>query len=44
MAMSVLNNSAAMMTLNEVNKNSLKIGKSLRKIATGDKLPLGGGG
>ena len=38
MAMTVLNNSATMMTLGELNKNITSVGKSLSKVATGQKL------
>ena len=38
MAMTILNNSAAMMTLGELNKNITKVGKSLSRVATGQKI------
>ena len=38
MAMTILNNSAANMTLGELNKNINKVGKSLTKVATGQKI------
>ena len=38
MAMTILNNSASMMTLGELNKNITKVGKSLAKISTGQKI------
>ena len=38
MAMTVLNNSSAMMALGELNKNITQVGKSLSKIATGQRL------
>ena len=38
MAMTVLNNSAAMMTLGELNRNITKVGKSLSKVASGQKI------
>ena len=42
MAMTVLNNSAAMMTLGELNKNITKVGKSLSKISTGQRIVYAG--
>ena len=38
MAMTILNNSATIMTLGELNKNITKVGKSLTKTATGQKI------
>lgn len=42
MAMTILNNSAAMMTLGELNKNITKLGKSLSKVSTGQKIVYAG--
>ena len=42
MAMTVLNNSAALMTLGELNKNITKVGKSLSKVSTGQKIVYAG--
>ena len=38
MAMTILNNSATLMTLGELNKNITKVGKSLAKVSTGQKV------
>lgn len=38
MAMTILNNSAAMMTLGELNKNINKVGKQLTRVATGQRI------
>ena len=38
MAMSLLNNSAAMMSLGELNKNITKIGKALAKVSSGQRI------
>ncbi|MBR2178816.1 MAG: flagellin [Selenomonadaceae bacterium] len=38
MAMTILNNSAANMTLGELNKNINKVGKQLTKLATGQRI------
>ena len=38
MAMTLLNNTAAMMTLGELNKNITKVGKSLAKVSTGQRI------
>ena len=42
MAMTIMNNSAAMMTLGEVNKNTTKLGKDLQKVANGQKINSAG--
>lgn len=42
MAMTILNNSATIMTLGELNKNITKVGKSLTKVATGQKINSAG--
>ena len=42
MAMTILNNSATIMTLGELNKNITKLGKSLTKVATGQKINSAG--
>lgn len=39
MAMTILNNTASMMTLGELNKNISKVGKDLKKLSTGERLP-----
>lgn len=44
MAMTVLNNTAAMMTLGELNKNITKVGKDLKKISSGQRLTGAGDG
>lgn len=38
MAMTVLNNTSAMMTLGELNKNINRVGKDLKKVSTGTKI------
>ena len=38
MAMKVLNNSAASMSLSELNKNTSKLGKALAKVSTGQRI------
>ena len=43
MAVTVLNNTAAMMILGELNKNISKVGKDLTKLASGQRFTLGGG-
>ena len=43
MAMTVLNNTAAMMTLSKLNKNISKVGKDLAKLASGQRFTPGGG-
>ena len=42
MAMTILNNSATIMTLGELNKNITKVGKSLTKAATGQRINSAG--
>ena len=42
MAMTILNNSAVNMTLGELNKNITKLGKSLSKVSTGQKIVYAG--
>ena len=42
MAMTILNNSATIMTLGELNKNITKVGKELIKVATGQKINSAG--
>ena len=42
MAMTILNNSATIMTLGELNKNITKVGKELSKVATGQKINSAG--
>lgn len=44
MAMTVLNNTAAMMTLSKLNKNISKVGKDLAKLASGQRFTSPGGG
>lgn len=44
MAMTVLNNTSAMMTLGELNKNVSNLGKQLKKVATGTKITSAGDG
>ena len=44
MPMSVLNNAAAGLTLGELNKNTTKLGKSLRRLATGERIANAGDG
>ena len=44
MAMTVLNNASAMMTLGELNKNVSKLGKQLSKLASGQKIVSAGDG
>ncbi|MBO6305667.1 MAG: hypothetical protein J6M62_11440 [Selenomonadaceae bacterium] len=44
MAFTILNNTAAQMTLGELNKNISKVGKQLAKLSTGEKISGGGGG
>ena len=44
MAMTVVNNPSAMMTLGELNKNVLKLGKQLSKVANGQKIVSAGDG
>ncbi len=44
MAMTVLNNTAAQMTLGELNKNITRVGKDLKKIAKGERLTGAGDG
>ena len=43
MAFTILNNTAAQMTLGELNKNISKVGKQLAKLSTGEKISGGGG-
>ena len=42
MAMTILNNAAANMTLGELNKNITKVGKDLKKVSTGQKINSAG--
>lgn len=44
MAMTVMNNSSAMMTLGELNKNANKLSKDLKKVSSGMKLNSAGDG
>lgn len=44
MAMTVMNNPSAMMTLGELNKNVSNLGKQLKKVATGTKITGAGDG
>ena len=44
MAMTVMNNPSAMMTLGELNKNVSTLGKQLQKVATGTKITGAGDG
>lgn len=44
MAMTVVNNPSAMMTLGELNKNVSKLGKQLSKVANGQKIVSAGDG
>lgn len=44
MAMTVMNNPSAMMTLGELNKNVSKLGKDLAKVASGQKIVGAGDG
>ncbi|SEH26795.1 flagellin [Selenomonas sp. KH1T6] len=44
MALTVLNNTAAAMTLGELNKNVSNLGKQLKKVATGTKITGAGDG
>lgn len=43
MAFTILNNTAAQMTLGELNKNISKVGKQLAKLSKGEKISGGGG-
>ncbi|MBR1729283.1 MAG: hypothetical protein IJ728_07155 [Selenomonadaceae bacterium] len=38
MAMSLLNNSDAMLSLGELNKNITKVGKALAKVSSGQRI------
>jgi len=42
MAMSIMNNSAAAMTLGELNKNIRRVGKQITKLSSGQKLNSAG--
>ena len=44
MAMTILNNTAAALTLGELNKNVSALGKQLKKVATGEKITGAGDG
>ena len=44
MALTVLNNPTAMMSLGELNKNVSKLGKDLKKVASGEKITGAGSG
>ena len=42
MAMTIMNNTSAMLTLGQLNKNISKVGKELKKVSSGMKLNSAG--